>query len=126
MEEIARWEGSTSTSATRYSDSASDLPMLEAVGHPVAVNPDAKLARHARAHGWPIVHLQPAHQVGDPPHRRGRRGAAGIAAGSFAAGTRLRQRRRHRRDVVVRTGAPASTADPRRAGSAAASVASSA
>ena len=38
-----------------YSDSASDLPMLEAVGHPVAVNPDAKLERHARRHGWPVV-----------------------------------------------------------------------
>ena len=29
--------------------------MLSAVGHPVAVNPDSKLERHARAHGWPVV-----------------------------------------------------------------------
>ena len=34
---------------------ASDLPMLSAVGHPVAVNPDSKLERHAREQGWPIV-----------------------------------------------------------------------
>jgi len=37
-----------------YTDSYSDLPMLERVGHPVAVNPDFRLRRHARAHGWPV------------------------------------------------------------------------
>ncbi|MGH2914458.1 MAG: HAD family hydrolase, partial [Solirubrobacteraceae bacterium] len=40
-----------------YSDSASDLPMLEAVGHPVAVNPDATLARAARERGWEVLRL---------------------------------------------------------------------
>ena len=38
-----------------YSDSMSDLPMLELVGHPVAVNPDRELERIARARSWPIV-----------------------------------------------------------------------
>jgi len=38
-----------------YSDSISDLPMMEVVGHPVAVNPDSELARVARERGWPIV-----------------------------------------------------------------------
>ncbi len=38
-----------------YSDSYYDSPLLDAVGHPVAVNPDAKLERHAKRHGWPIV-----------------------------------------------------------------------
>jgi phosphoserine phosphatase len=37
-----------------YADSASDLPMLEAVGHPVAVNPEAKLAAIARKRGWHV------------------------------------------------------------------------
>jgi HAD superfamily hydrolase (TIGR01490 family) len=37
-----------------YSDSISDLPMLEAVGHPVAVNPDRDLRRIATDRGWPI------------------------------------------------------------------------
>jgi HAD superfamily hydrolase (TIGR01490 family) len=37
-----------------YSDSATDLPMLEAVGHPVAVNPDRELARLATERGWEI------------------------------------------------------------------------
>jgi fatty acyl-CoA reductase len=39
-----------------YADSASDLPMLEAVGHPVAVNPEAKLAAIARKRGWHVEH----------------------------------------------------------------------
>ena len=38
-----------------YSDSASDLPLLEAVGHPVAVNPNRKLARIAAERGWPMM-----------------------------------------------------------------------
>ena len=37
-----------------YSDSISDLPMLEAVGHPVAVNPDKDLRKEAEARGWDI------------------------------------------------------------------------
>jgi HAD superfamily hydrolase (TIGR01490 family) len=38
-----------------YSDSASDAPLLAAVGHPVATNPDRKLARLAVKQGWPII-----------------------------------------------------------------------
>jgi HAD superfamily hydrolase (TIGR01490 family) len=38
-----------------YSDSESDLPMLRAVGHPVAVNPDFELLRVAREEGWDIM-----------------------------------------------------------------------
>ncbi len=41
-----------------YSDSLSDLPMLEAVGYPVAVNPDRRLRRVARARGWPVLELR--------------------------------------------------------------------
>jgi HAD superfamily hydrolase (TIGR01490 family) len=37
-----------------YSDSATDLPMLEVVGHPVVVNPDRALARIARERGWEV------------------------------------------------------------------------
>jgi HAD superfamily hydrolase (TIGR01490 family) len=40
-----------------YSDSILDLPLLEAVGRPVAVNPDRRLARYARRRGWRIVRL---------------------------------------------------------------------
>lgn len=40
--------------AVAYADSSSDLPMLEAVGHPVAVNPETKLAAIARKRGWHV------------------------------------------------------------------------
>ena len=40
--------------STAYSDSATDLPMLDAVGHPVVVNPDRALARIARERGWEV------------------------------------------------------------------------
>jgi HAD superfamily hydrolase (TIGR01490 family) len=41
-----------------YSDSHNDIPLLELVGHPVVVNPDAALLRHAAAHHWPIMRLK--------------------------------------------------------------------
>lgn len=40
-----------------YSDSHNDLPLLNKVDHPVAVNPDAQLAAQARKRGWQIIHL---------------------------------------------------------------------
>jgi len=41
-----------------YSDSHNDLPLLERVTHPVAVDPDATLAHHAHTRGWPIMTLR--------------------------------------------------------------------
>jgi len=38
-----------------YTDSFTDLPMLEAVGHPRVINPDVRLAFHARRRRWPII-----------------------------------------------------------------------
>jgi HAD superfamily hydrolase (TIGR01490 family) len=86
MQEIARWDGLDLGQCYGYSDSASDLPMLQAVGHPVAVNPDSRLARHARAHGWPIVRFS---QRTKSVIRRSvaAAGATAIAGASFAAGT---------------------------------------
>lgn len=40
-----------------YSDSQNDIPLLSIVTHPVATNPNARLAEHARAHGWPTLSL---------------------------------------------------------------------
>lgn len=40
-----------------YSDSANDLPLLGAVGFPVAVDPDPRLAAEARARAWPVLAL---------------------------------------------------------------------
>jgi HAD superfamily hydrolase (TIGR01490 family) len=41
-----------------YSDSLNDLPLLERVDHPVAVDPDDTLRAHATARGWPILSLR--------------------------------------------------------------------
>ena len=43
-----------------YSDSHNDIPLLELVGHPVAVNPDSTLRRYALARGWPIMRMKVA------------------------------------------------------------------
>ena len=50
----ARSHGADLASCYAYADSMSDLPMLEAAGRPVAVNPDVALTRIARARRWPI------------------------------------------------------------------------
>ena len=54
MEDYADTHGLDLQQAVAYADSASDLPMLDAVGHPVAVNPEAKLATIARKRGWHV------------------------------------------------------------------------
>lgn len=41
-----------------YSDSHNDLPLLEMVSHPVAVDPDDTLRRHAELKGWPVISLR--------------------------------------------------------------------
>ncbi len=41
-----------------YSDSINDLPLLEAVDHPIAVHPDAELAAIATARNWPVLDLR--------------------------------------------------------------------
>ena len=94
--ELARWDGLDLSQCYAYSDSASDLPMLGAVGHPVAVNPDSKLERHARRHGWPVVIFS---QRTKTVIRRTAAGmaSAGLAAGTVAAGIELGTRRARRR-----------------------------
>ena len=48
-------EGIALEKSFAFSDSFSDYPMLAVVGHPAAVNPDARLARVARAYEWPVL-----------------------------------------------------------------------
>ena len=43
--------------AAAYADSGSDLPLLRACGHAVAVNPDRRLREEASARGWPVLRL---------------------------------------------------------------------
>jgi len=49
--------------SSAYSDSANDIPMLSAVGHPVAVNPDPDLRQHAKENDWPIRDFRRRAQV---------------------------------------------------------------
>ena len=55
IHELAAREGIDLEHSYAYSDSATDLPMLRAVGYPIAVNPDRELTRVATEEGWPIV-----------------------------------------------------------------------
>jgi phosphoserine phosphatase len=53
--ELAAAEGIDLAESTAYSDSASDVPFLEVVGHAVAVNPDRKLRGIAAERGWRVL-----------------------------------------------------------------------
>ncbi|KWW97506.1 HAD-IB family hydrolase [Carbonactinospora thermoautotrophica] len=55
IKELAESEGYDLTRCYAYSDSITDLPMLETVGHPYAVNPDRALRREAMNRGWPVL-----------------------------------------------------------------------
>jgi HAD superfamily hydrolase (TIGR01490 family) len=55
IRQLAAQEGISLEDSYAYSDSASDLPMLRVVGHPVAVNPDRELLRVARQEGWEVL-----------------------------------------------------------------------
>lgn len=91
MQSLASWNSYDLAQCYSYSDSSSDLPMLEAVGHPVAVNPDSKLERHARRNGWPIVIFS---QRTKSVIRRTLSTVAtiGIGAGGFALGTQVNRK----------------------------------
>lgn len=57
LEETGLWWGAFARS-TFYSDSHNDLPLLELVTHPIAVDPDDTLRAHAASKGWPILSLR--------------------------------------------------------------------
>ena len=60
IREYAEREGLSLNDSFAYADSLSDLPMLSVVGHPAAVNPDARLRTTARRHDWPVLDLSRA------------------------------------------------------------------
>ncbi len=67
MADYADAEGLRLEEAVAYADSASDLPMLEAVGFPVAVNPEVRLAAIARKRGWLVEQWSKAPGGPRPP-----------------------------------------------------------
>jgi alcohol-forming fatty acyl-CoA reductase len=60
MADYADANGFDLAESVAYADSTSDLPMLEAVGFPVAVNPETRLAALARKRGWLVEHFDPS------------------------------------------------------------------
>jgi HAD superfamily hydrolase (TIGR01490 family) len=61
VRELAAERGFELAECYAYSDSQHDLPLLQLVGHPVAVNPDGALRHHAREQGWPIHDFRREH-----------------------------------------------------------------
>jgi HAD superfamily hydrolase (TIGR01490 family) len=90
MREAAERDGIDLEHSWAYSDSATDIPMLAAVGHPVAVNPDRELARTARQHGWLVEHFRlevPLRErVPMPAPRQAAVGGGALAAAALGAG----------------------------------------
>ena len=89
---VAEQEGFDLSACTAYSDSHTDLPFLEAVGHPVAVNPDQALRRIAADRGWPVLEFSGRAY----PHARRRVPPVFVAAGAAGAATMLALRLRGR------------------------------
>jgi HAD superfamily hydrolase (TIGR01490 family) len=88
---LARREGLDLGACSAYSDSAHDIPMLSLVGHPCAINPDARLRAHAREHGWRVRDYRTgrkAVRIGVPTAA-----AAGALAGALAAASARRRSR---------------------------------
>ena len=87
---LAEAEGLDLARCAAYSDSANDIPLLTAVGHPCAVNPDPRLRRHARRQGWRVVDFR----TGRRAARIGIPAAAGVGAVAGGAAAVLRHRGR--------------------------------
>jgi len=91
VRDLARRDGLELASCTAYSDSHTDVPFLEAVGHPVAVNPDRELRRIAADRGWPVLEFS-----GRGYPRASRRVLPIVAAGVVGASAVLARRIRGR------------------------------
>ncbi|MDA8300757.1 MAG: HAD-IB family hydrolase [Actinomycetota bacterium] len=89
IREAAERDNLDLTGSWAYSDSATDLPMLEAVGHPVAVNPDRALRRIARMRNWPILTFSQFAVVTPSGHRPLRAGLAGASVAVVLAAVAL-------------------------------------
>ena len=75
-----------------YSDSFNDLPMLNLVGDPCAINPDSRLRDHAKEQGWRIRDYRTGRKVARAGLIAG--ALAGATSGALAAGLALKGRRR--------------------------------
>jgi HAD superfamily hydrolase (TIGR01490 family) len=85
MAEVAAAEGIDLGASYAYSDSYTDAPMLEAVGHPVAVNPDRVLLKLAREKGWEVRTFAKPVRLRDRVPVPSRRATIGAGTGAVAA-----------------------------------------
>lgn len=89
IREYATREGVSLPHSFAYSDSVTDLPMLEAVGHPHAVNPDKALRKEAVRRGWSVLDFSTPvglHQARVKQARRATLAMVAVGAGAAAAG----------------------------------------
>ncbi|MDH6293348.1 HAD-IB family hydrolase [Rhodococcus sp. NM-2] len=86
LREYADKHGADLGDSFAYSNGAEDVPMLKSVGHPVALNPDRKLAATARQNGWPSVNLRPPESGADPMSIARTTTAIGALMGAAAFG----------------------------------------
>jgi HAD superfamily hydrolase (TIGR01490 family) len=102
IREMAVSEGLDLAGSFAYSDSITDLPMLELVGHPVAVNPDRELGRVARERDWEVRFFQRPVRLRDrvPVPSRGPTIAAGSIAAAAVTGAAVYLWMRRRTDRV--------------------------
>jgi HAD superfamily hydrolase (TIGR01490 family) len=95
MRSLAEERGYDLSECYAYSDSHTDLPMLEAVGHPVVVNPDSELKAIAEERDWPIRNFrQPVALREQATKRSAIAAGAGVALASVALGLTWYARRR--------------------------------
>jgi HAD superfamily hydrolase (TIGR01490 family) len=87
MQRVAEREGIDLSASYAYTDSYTDAPMLESVGHPVAVNPDRVLAKLARERGWEVAAFtRPVRMRDRLPVPSGTVAAGGAAVVAVATG----------------------------------------
>lgn len=86
--EIAAESGYSLDRCAAYTDSITDLPLLEAVGHPAVVNPDRELRAIARERGWPVHGFVRARSRRRSPALLGAAAAGGVLALLLARGRR--------------------------------------
>lgn len=85
MRDLAERAGIDLAASYAYSDSATDLPMLEVVGHPVAVNPDRELLKIAREREWAVRHFVRPVRLRDRVPMPSPRATAAVGGGLSAA-----------------------------------------
>lgn len=86
---LAKARGISLSRSWAYSDSYNDVPLLEAVGHPVCINPDARLRAYARRRGWQVYDFRTGQRAAKLSLR-----AAGVIGALWAA----------RRSILRRSG----------------------